>query len=80
MKQKPIIALNADGQITIPRLALALLGWNSKTVLTINSIGINMLTIAQCPPFCVHCGGTKDLKDFNGSNICAHCRGSIAEM
>ncbi len=44
------------------------------------SVEGNTIVLKKYEPGCVLCGGTQDLADFDGHEICAACRAKIRRM
>lgn len=78
---KAIRFMDDAGRIALPYELRQVLGWLERTPVEISLSASNQqLVIKRYPYSCICCGGTENLKKFNGHFICQTCQQEIAKL
>lgn len=73
--------MDDGGRIILPYELRQVLGWLERTPAEISLSASNQqLVIKRYPYSCICCGGTENLKKFNGHFICQTCQQEIAKL
>ena len=80
MKKTGIIRrLDKLGRVVLPIELRRGLDWNEHDRVEI-FIEDDRVVLQKYEPNCLFCGGTKNLKEFRGKQVCARCVEKISEL
>ena len=80
MKKTGIIRrLDQLGRVVLPIELRRGLNWNEHDRIEI-FVEDDRVVLQKYEPNCLFCGGTKDLKEFHGKQVCARCAEKMGEL
>ena len=71
--------LDQLGRVVLPIELRRGLDWNEHDRIEI-FVEDDRVVLQKYEPNCLFCGGTKDLKEFRGKQVCARCAEKIGEL
>ena len=80
MKKTGIIRrLDQLGRVVLPIELRRGMGWNEHDRIEI-FVEDDRVILQKYEPNCLFCGGTKNLKEFRGKQVCARCVEKMGEL